>query len=93
MKGKIDKEGLLLIERVGIYEKQGCPYKRSWCGDMCPLFGEPFTMIICGCGPSVDEIVEKQRWRLELCKKTLAFDEFEDERVFRTQFVERKLNG
>lgn len=42
MKGKIDKNGCLLIERRnGEYIKQICPFKKDFCGDACPLFGEP----------------------------------------------------
>ena len=46
MEIKIDKDGLLHIQRIGKDEMQKCPYHcdnegyKSACGDWCPLFGE-----------------------------------------------------
>jgi hypothetical protein len=48
MKGMIDKNGFLHIERAGVMNKQSCPFtqvtsyeRQSFqCGDWCPLFGE-----------------------------------------------------
>ena len=47
MKIKINREGLLWIERKGVMKEQICPYcssamVRAKCGDWCPLFEEPF---------------------------------------------------
>jgi hypothetical protein len=44
MKIQIDKDGLLCIERVGQMKAQQCPgmpQEIVYCGDWCPLFGEP----------------------------------------------------
>jgi len=74
MKGKIDKDGNLWIERAGKMRNMSCPYaegdshvtSRS-CGHWCALFGEPEEYPGC--------------IHLALCKKTLEFTEFTDERV------------
>jgi hypothetical protein len=68
MRGKIDKNGFLHIERRGKMIMQRCPHSvQDGCGDWCPLFGEP-EFISCG----------KEK-RLELCGKTLIFDNLEKE--------------
>lgn len=55
MKGRIDMDGILWLERAGEIKRQKCvftmtlnrpeelePYYESkGCGDWCPLFGEP----------------------------------------------------
>ena len=48
MKGKIDANGCLCLERAGQLKLQDCPYRslvegkyRFACGDWCPHFGEP----------------------------------------------------
>ena len=45
MKGLLDKDGSLLIERAGALEEQYCPWVVATvsCGDWCPHFGEPET--------------------------------------------------
>jgi len=80
MKGKIDSNGWLRIERSGKEKLQECPFTqktfqvnnltiREPCGDLCPLFGEPRKAQI---GTSI---------MVELCnERTLFFDEFTDER-------------
>jgi len=71
MKGKIDKDGFLWIERKGEWTKQFCPFVgdcNDWCGQWCPLFGEPFSKI------------NHAGAELSLCKRTLYFDTFKDER-------------
>jgi hypothetical protein len=42
MKGKIDRDGRLCIERAGNIKIQKCPYQSgpANCGDWCPHFGE-----------------------------------------------------
>ena len=49
MKGKLNENGLLLVERKGEYVTQLCPYtsfrhdggsSAMGCGHWCPLFGE-----------------------------------------------------
>lgn len=77
MKGKIDSNGWLRIERGGKEKLQECPFmQRAFqvndvsiapCGDWCPLFGEP---VDCSEG----------YFTLSLCQKTLAFNVFTDER-------------
>jgi len=75
MKGKIDKDGCLLIERAGVMKPQHCPLTddpSSNCGDWCPLFGEP---------ENSNTIPEN--WTLELncgAHKTFYFTGFTDER-------------
>lgn len=74
MKGKIDKGGFLYIERAGEYVKQFCPFSAGSydCCHWCALFGEPD--ITDPNGNQYNIIT------LELCKKTLYFNEFTDER-------------
>ena len=83
MKGKIDKDGNLLIERGGFLGTASCPFA-VWtisqnapiqhsnefmpCGHWCSLFGEPFSKI------------NHAGAELSLCKRTLYFDTFKDER-------------
>ena len=71
MKGKIDKGGFLYIERAGKYIKQFCPFSAGSydCCHWCALFGEPWG-----------DRQEGEEIKLELCKKTLHFSEFIDER-------------
>jgi hypothetical protein len=86
MKGKIDNNGWLRIERCGKERLQECPYTqktfqvnnltiREPCGDWCPLFGEPTQYYSDGV------VVANGKTLLTLCHKTLIFDEFTDERV------------
>ena len=71
----IDNVGMLAIERGGEMKSQWCPFHNEGeeptleCGDWCPLFGEPVLPF------SGEATVE-----LDICKKTLPFDEFTDER-------------
>ena len=76
MKGLIDKNGWLAIERAGKMKSQYCPWTESdpdeedrYCGDWCPHFVEPivnegFTHLFLGCGDT-----------------TLIFCELTDERI------------
>lgn len=78
MQAKIDKNGMLNINRAGTMKIQDCPMttavhndgvKLKWepCGDWCPLFGEPVE----DCdGDTI----------LILCKGVNCFKEFKDER-------------
>lgn len=86
VKGKINKNGVLEIERAGKFKPQDC--RKSIfttgnggdcfsCGDECSLFGEPETET------AWNEMKSDQktgRIFVELCEKTWYFDEFEDER-------------
>jgi len=84
MKAKINKSGFLEIKRKGKYKLQFCPFTFSSdfsaenrvCGDWCPLFGEPESILL------FDSIEgkTKQVWQLQLCHKTLQFEEIIDER-------------
>ena len=77
MKGKIDSNGWLRIERGGKEKLQECPFTqktfqvndltiREPCGDWCPLFDEPdFT---------------DGGAHLELCQTHYYFEQFTDER-------------
>ena len=90
MKGKIDKEGALWIERAGTEKKQACPHSDhrnfippqngkvsifvNYCGDDCPQFGEPESKLSAGFDPKLTSI--------KICQiLTLVFDEFADERA------------
>lgn len=71
MRGKINNQGDLEIERAGVFKKQWCPYSTGMaeCSHFCPLFGEPRR------DPFIDQIT------LSICyNKTLFFDSFTDER-------------
>jgi len=88
MKGKIDKDGNLLIERGGFLRTASCPFA-VWtisqnapiqqsnefmpCGHWCPLFGEP--EFIDGHPRFIDG-----HPRLSLCRKVLEFVSLVDER-------------
>ena len=70
MKGKIDNQGYLVIERAGVMRWQYCPFQKGiFCSDTCPHFQEPIldkegnTHLFLGCGDT-----------------TLVFSEFTDER-------------
>jgi len=83
MNGKIDNTGKLQIERAGKMNNQGCPFTEDdGCGDWCPLFGEPTVSKWMGShDPDAPERKkDRSHWDLKLCKKTLLFDVFEDER-------------
>jgi len=81
MTGKIDKDGHLWINRAGTLIKQQCrsAYEDTWdyCGHECPLFEEPYKN-----GQWYDDKSDsiKDNYDLAICKKTLHFDEFTDER-------------
>ncbi len=89
MKGKIDKEGILYIERAGKLKNTYCPYQVEMisCCDECPLFGEPEVVKMIGGGGGLDgsckiEICNgKILYFIEICNgKTLNFEELIDER-------------
>ncbi len=95
MKRKIDDYGQLLIKRGEKYEIQLCPFAHiqlseevdgqlHYCGDWCPLFGEPEYQVDSN---YYYENLEKRKEvpttaKLKLCKKELHFDYFEDSRDF-----------
>jgi len=71
MKGLINKDGLLEIERAGIMKSQGCPrLDDGYCEDWYPLFGEPDEPDRYG-GIVFLRLCDGVQW---------AFDEFVDER-------------
>jgi hypothetical protein len=75
MKGKIDKNGLLQIERAGKLKGQFCPWtdtenNPSSCGDWCPLFHEGNLISKPG----------KETIFIDLCRRQIVFTEFADER-------------
>ena len=84
MKGKIDRDGFLWIERAGKMNETTCPYSQ-WlnktteepisCGDWCPLFGEPILKAL---RLFNNDVVNKMT--IELCRKDIIFDELTDER-------------
>ena len=86
MKGKIDKGGALWIERCGKIMIQFCPYGKygDHCGHQCPLFSDPREDsgedILLNALRDVYKLKPLKFIRIELCQKTLIFDEFIDER-------------
>ena len=70
IRGKIDRKGVLFIERAGVLVEQICPLgEMKNCGHHCPLFGEPFRK-------------SHGKIGMSLCGKILIiFDGFIDERV------------
>lgn len=68
MKGKLNKNGWLSIQRKGKYAEAICPYDKEnhQCGSLCALFEEPRHF-----GTNI---------KLSLCKKNLIFSELIDER-------------
>jgi hypothetical protein len=83
MKGKLNENGLLLVERKGEYVTQLCPYtsfrhdggsSAMGCGHWCPLFGESISETSVSLGTT-------GRTLLRVCHKTLVFDELTDERL------------
>ena len=79
MNGKLNNKGLLEIYRAPYRAHQGCacPFNtttmlHNLCGDWCALFGEPELVI--------NEEKHTKRWQLNLCHRTLIFDEFTDKR-------------
>ena len=90
MKGKIDKDGNMCIERDSRHDGAVyCPFQQTnfWgkdvmCGDWCPLFGEPYPHTERR-NPfnALDLSTELTgKTALSLCHTTLIFDEFTDER-------------
>lgn len=82
MKGKINAQGWLHIERAGYMKKQACPYTNvtdedlCTCGDWCPLFGEPYEDTF------DDDDGYANGTCLEICSnRRLNFTEFTDERT------------
>jgi len=68
MKGIIEKDGSLWIERAGILVAQLCPLTQNPCNDRCPKFGEPYySHIMTDNGAWVDGIV------LRLCDTSQLF--------------------
>ena len=78
MKGKIDINGHLYLERAGVLKGQFCHYARLlvFCSDKCPLFGEPYAAEI----GYLDGRDGEQRIILSLCKREWSFVDFEDKR-------------
>jgi hypothetical protein len=91
MKGMITSTGKLAIERRSGMRAQGCPmgdhnahpgYGYTRCGDWCPLFGEPQQVPVYKM-KFMDIVVDDSKpmqTEIELCKRTLTFTEFSDER-------------
>lgn len=70
MNAKIDREGILWIERAGEFKQMHCAKRHDhYCRDVCPLFGEMEAMTPAG-----------WIWKLELCEGKLISDEITDER-------------
>lgn len=75
MKGKIDADGCLHIERAGEMREQACPFGDcdATCSHWCPLFAEP-------CPADGERVGDGRKTVLELCRMALVFDELTDER-------------
>ena len=83
MKGLIDKQGVLHIERSGYMKKQSCPFTNVTdenlcaCGDWCPLFSEPIYL-------GKDRIggIPIPSFDITICQdRTIRFNGFYDGRV------------
>ena len=74
MKGMIDGTGVLHIERESVFKGQHCAKDHNtFCGDECPLFGQPFERTSLG---KVNPVTV-----LKICEdRELVFDELEDRR-------------
>lgn len=71
MKGKITKSGYLVIMRRDTVIHCTCPYAADTaglCGDYCQFFGDP------------ERSFAGREVKLQLCHRTLEFEELEDER-------------
>jgi|GEM_PF-2613672 len=78
MEGKIDKDGVLWIDRKGTMKKQNCPkYEFGVCCDECPFFEEPTPELEF---MPYSEGVLTGRMQIKLCEKTLTFFKLTDER-------------
>lgn len=82
MKGKLNAQGILHIERAGYMLSQVCPYNNPSneplirCGHYCPLFGEPYVDTF------DDDYCYPYGTCLEICgNRRLNFTEFTDERI------------
>lgn len=80
MKIKIDKMGLLEIERVGVWNSCTCPFHGGqdanrfpfgYCGEWCPQFGEPISLA---------GMVDKALSKLTICQGRILTGEIIDER-------------
>lgn len=65
MKGKLDENGVLVIQRDERWKQMQCPYRPKPCGDECPMFGEP-------------KVQKDGTTFLHVCHAFLEFDEFTD---------------
>ena len=75
--GKITKSSGLMIKRKGKLDFVACPFSPEsgyHCGHWCALFGEPEPMI------EYDGKRKVFKKKLDLCHKTIIFDELIDER-------------
>lgn len=86
-KGRISLLGALSITRGTQDKIQGCPRSEDdgrFCGDWCPLFGEPEHVVDGWPSPLFGEpehVLEDGRPTLEICQgRTLVFDKFFDDR-------------
>lgn len=71
LNGFIAENGILHIYRKERAAEAGCPDKQGPCTDSCVFFGEPYK-----------EATPKGPFTvLSLCRKTLRFTEFEDNRA------------
>jgi hypothetical protein len=86
MKGKIAKEGKLVIVRGGKEVGQYCcntATREVACCDWCPQFGEPEMAVrkVVEKGQVIDSKICPDETMLTICQnRTLYFDEFIDER-------------
>lgn len=80
MKIRIDRYGQLCIERVGAMKQQSCPGPAhdhapgggQFCGDWCPLFGEPESRL--------NETGQRYDQSLKICGGRTLYGQMEDQR-------------
>jgi len=92
LKGKIDQNGILFIERGKYIKPQRCPSTTAWipnpdtrepvpvnmhCGDWCPKFGEPIKSSLTTTNGTQGKALQ---YKVTICDKVLIFDELDDNR-------------
>lgn len=83
MKGMLNEKGSLMIERAGRFKIMECREGREVCSDSCVLFGEPKEFKIARSkehGAAEKEGIETKT-NLDLCLRSIHFDDFKDERI------------
>lgn len=83
LKGRITNAGSLAIKRGEKFELGECKIKGEICSHLCSLFGEPVKVNLSKCEGFGQGKIETNipAISLDLCTRTLLFEEFEDLRI------------